>query len=135
MVASSYEKGLLNQSLNSFVLFFAAMSPFQQKKIWRYDKIGILIDEQDAQNTPCSCFQLGSGKLLCYTKGVMGFLNEEQKNMYCDGIYIRQATPEMERHLEEFSDMSHACSDKVRREHCKGERLMPFLDCMSEGGE
>jgi len=65
----------------------------------------------------------------------MGFLSEGQKDLFCDGIFIRPATPEMERHLEEFSDMAHACSERVRKDHCKGERLMPFLDCMSEGGE
>ena len=97
--------------------------------------MGIVIDEKEAKMTPCVCYELKNGKTLCHTKGIVGFLSEEQKKTYCYGTYIRPAPPQMEKRLQEFAEQSQRCSQKVREEYKRGDRLMPFLDCMSEGGE
>ena len=97
--------------------------------------MGVIIDEREAKQSPCLCIQLKNGKVLCHSRGVVGFLSPEQQKKFCYGTYIRPATPQMEERLQKFAELSHRCSEKVREEYQKGDRLMPFLDCMSEGGE
>lgn len=96
--------------------------------------MGIVIDEKEAKG-PCVCIELENGKILCHSKGVVGFLSDEQRKKYCYGTYVRPATPQMKEQLRKFAEMSHRCSQQVREEYQKGDRLLPFLDCMSQGDE
>ena len=96
--------------------------------------MGIVIDEVEAKKTPCLCYELKNGKVLCHTKGIVGFLSDEQKKNYCYGTYVRPATSEMEERLQQFAEQARRCSEQVHGEFKRGDRLLPFLDCMSKEG-
>ena len=95
--------------------------------------MGIVINEIEAQETPCTCYALKSGSHLCYTKGVCGFLSGDQRQNFCRGTRIKTAPPALEKRLEEFSELSRQCSEHVAK-YKKGTRLEPFLACMSLDG-
>jgi len=97
--------------------------------------MGTVIDETDAKKTPCTCYELKNGKVICSIEDVFGFLSNQQMKNYCYGTYIRPATPEMEQRLQEFAERSNQCSEKVKKEYEKGDRLIPFLDCINKGSD
>ena len=45
------------------------------------------------------------------------------------------ATPQMEERLEKFAEQAHRCTEQVHKEFKQGDRLLPFIDCMSQDGE
>lgn len=92
--------------------------------------MGIIINEKEAEETPCTCYQLESGAQLCYTKGICGFLSDNQKQEFCKGTEIKPAPHQLEEHLVKFAELAHACSVKIQEKYHKGERLEPFLMCM-----
>ncbi len=45
----------------------------------------IILDEATARATPCSCFTY-KGKDLCWSRGAIGLLKQEQLDIYC--VYL-----------------------------------------------
>jgi len=45
------------------------------------------------------------------------------------------ATTKMEERLEKFAEQAHRCIEQVHKEFKQGDRLLPFIDCMSQDGE
>jgi len=80
---------------------------------------------------PCECFKL-DGELLCHREGVIGFLSDEQEQRLCSVKHIEKAPEGLKRRHEQFAEIAHRCSEKVRKEYPKGKRLIPYLTCISE---
>jgi len=82
----------------------------------------------------CHGFKLDD-ELMLWSRGIVGTLSDSQEKL-CQKVYILEPVPPalVKRH-EEFSEIAHTCSQRVREEYPKGERLLPYLECMSEEAE
>jgi len=90
---------------------------------------GIVVDANLASKTPCKCARF-DGAEICFSKGVIGALDEGQKEAYCHPkTYF--ASPGLERRLSKFKEAVTAAQEKMK-EVPKGERLEPWLTAMSE---
>ena len=50
--------------------------------------MGILVNEERAKISPCKCIRF-DGKYLCWVKGIIGMLSQEQAMKYCIEPYKR----------------------------------------------
>lgn len=89
------------------------------------DSPGLVSDEGLARATPCNCFALGDGAEECFSKGIVGGLDEGQKALFCNPRVTREPTPAQKAHLEIW----RSCGDEVKVLP-KGERLSPFYSCI-----
>jgi len=86
--------------------------------------MGKIVDEEKAKNSPCICLvDEEIGAELCYSKGSIGALNEEQKKEYCNPKLEIPMTEEQKKVLKHFLEKVKLCSGKERKE---------FLACMRE---
>ena len=51
---------------------------------------GIVIDEEVAKATPCSCYEYEPEKFVCWSKGVIGTLTDAQEAMYCNPRIVKK---------------------------------------------
>src|SRR3989304_4186392 len=54
---------------------------------------GYVIDEGVARATPCKCISLSSGSELCFSKGIVGALDKNQRILYCQSVETVKASP------------------------------------------
>lgn len=90
---------------------------------------GIVVDEALAKATPCRCIEYRPGKKLCFSKGIVGVLSDEQEKIYCPTIE-ELVSPRLEKRLEGWMGSVEVCKAEIA-EIPKGERLEPWLSCMS----
>lgn len=90
------------------------------------DSPGIVVDEGVARATPCECLEL-DGAEECFSKGVVGGLDEGQKALYCNPRVTRPASPEQRERVALFE----SCGRQVKALP-KGERLAPFFSCIDK---
>jgi len=77
---------------------------------------------------PCICYRLDGGE-VCYSKGAIGTLSKEQVEKYC--IFKHYVESErLKRRVKEWKKAAEKCKVEVKK-YPKGERLLPFLECMS----
>ena len=79
--------------------------------------------------TPCRCVEYKPGKSLCWSSGVVGALSDEQEKLYCPTVekIERPGTVERMRNWQEAVGVCKAEIEPIP----KGERLEPWLTCMS----
>lgn len=67
---------------------------------------GIVIDEELARKTPCTCYKVtlpdGREVLLCWSKGVIGMLSKDQIEKYCPEKIIKNAPEKLRKRIEKF---------------------------------
>lgn len=85
---------------------------------------GIVVNPDIAARTPCTCY--GN---ICFSRGVIGALNESERAAYCPSI-VQKTSPAMTRRLEKWQESKEICKTKAA-EFPKGERLIPYTQCMS----
>lgn len=90
---------------------------------------GIVVDEEVAKATPCRCIEYRPGKKLCFSRGIVGALSDEQEKLYCP-TEEKLVSPGLERRLEGWMESVETCKAEIARIP-KGERLGPWLTCMS----
>ena len=94
---------------------------------------GIVIDEERALSTPCIKIELGEGRRpLVYSHGIMGALDDEQKQVYCASGYTEhEVTPKQRERLATMEVASKKCSVEAigppGREH-----LQQYFACLSK---
>lgn len=91
---------------------------------------GIVVDEGVARATPCTRFDLGEGKELVYSKGIVGGLDEGQKALYCPETTTKPLSEAQQQRLRDWRDAANVCKGEIA-EVPKGEQLQPWLGCMS----
>lgn len=88
---------------------------------------GILVDEGVARATPCICFEIDKADKtkaeLCFSKGIVGALDEGQKTLFCPDKIIKQPTEKQKRRIQGFQEAASVC---------KGQEVEPWLQCMSQ---
>lgn len=91
---------------------------------------GIVVDDGVARATPCTRFDLGEGKELMFSKGIVGGLDEGQQALYCPETITKPLTEEQQRRLRGWRESADVCKGEIA-EVPKGEKLQPWLACMS----
>lgn len=90
---------------------------------------GIVVDQEIAARTSCRCARV-DGSEICFSKGIIGGLSEEQKELYCNPkVYIK--SPRLEQRIKRFKEAVAEAKEKIK-DIPKGERLEPWLKAMSE---
>jgi len=82
---------------------------------------GRVVDEEVARTSPCTCYKL-DGSDLCFSKGIIGTLTNEQEQKYCP-TKIYKESEKIKRRLENFKKCVEKCKDKP---------LGDYLECMSK---
>lgn len=95
---------------------------------------GIIVDQAVAREpTPCLCYEIASRSghsQLCFHHGIVGALDRDQIDTYCQTREERPPTPEQRARLEAFQESADTCKAAIQ-EVPKGEELEPWLACMS----
>ena len=90
---------------------------------------GIVVDEARAKASSCRCVEYKPGKKLCFSKGIVGALSDEQEKLYCSTIEEMES-PGLEKRLKSWQGAVTICKAEIEPIP-KGERLEPWLLCMS----
>jgi len=90
---------------------------------------GIVVNEATAMASPCRCIEYRPGKKLCFSKGIIGALSDEQEAIYCP-VTEELESPGLEKRLKDWMDSVETCKAEIASIP-KGERLEPWLGCMS----
>jgi len=90
---------------------------------------GIVVNEATAMASPCRCVEYRPGKKLCFSRGIIGALSDEQEAIYCP-VTEELESPGLEKHLKDWMDAVETCKAEIAP-ILKGERLEPWLSCMS----
>lgn len=90
---------------------------------------GIVVNPEVAKATSCTCYRL-DGKFMCFSKGIIGALSQEQKKIYCPTI-VEKESPALKERIRRFREAAEEAHKKI--EHLpKGERLEPWLTEMGK---
>ena len=73
--------------------------------------MGIIVNEEVAKTTPCKCFKLNE-ELMCFSKGIIGTLSNEQEEIYCTSKEIEPATPGQKQRIAKFTEAVHAAKER-----------------------
>lgn len=90
---------------------------------------GFVTDEGVARATPCACFELGSDKHLCFSKGVIGALDEGQQALFCPERKVKPLSEGQRRRIEGFKQANRTCKERTE-DLPKDERDAAFRICM-----
>jgi hypothetical protein len=93
-----------------------------------YGSPGIVVNEAMAMASPCRCLEYRPGRTLCFSRGVIGALSDEQKKIYCPTIEVLES-PGLEKRLKGWMGAVETCKAEIVLIP-KGERLEPWLGCM-----
>jgi hypothetical protein len=87
---------------------------------------GIVVDEALAKASPCRCYDI-DGKLMCFSKGIIGTLDQAQIDLYCkEKQVVREG---IAKRVAKFREAAEVCKARIK-DIPKGERLKPWLQCM-----
>ena len=90
---------------------------------------GVVVDDEVARTSTCHRMNLNGGALV-FSKGIVGALDEGQRELYCPETVDVELTPEQKKRYEDFKDAVVVCQTEIK-DVPKGERLQPWLKCMS----
>lgn len=96
---------------------------------YAYGSPGIVVNSAVAMATPCRCVEYRSGKYLCFSKGMVGALSDPQEALYCNPRETMES-PGLEKRMEHWMESVEVCKAEIAPIP-KGERLEPWLSCMS----
>jgi hypothetical protein len=96
-----------------------------------------IVDEAAARESGCIGYALREDEpehadLVFLHHGAVGALSKDQQAQFCPTVELRPVTPEMRNRILAFKESASTCSTEVDAEEPKGERLGPFLSCMSK---
>ena len=92
---------------------------------------GVVLDEARARASPCSCFTY-RGKDLCWSKGIIGMLAQDQQDIYCVAGKAYKAQPALARRYETFAEAAEEAHKKIEAMPSGVERLEVWLSAMGE---
>lgn len=92
---------------------------------------GIVLDYATARATPCSCFTY-KGKDLCWSKGVIGLLNQPQQEVYCVAGKAYKAQPKLVERYTRFAEAAEEAHKKIEAMPKGRERLEVWLEEMGK---
>jgi hypothetical protein len=97
---------------------------------WIHNSPGIIVDEATALATSCKAFDIGEGKKMYFSSGIIGAMDPDQVEKYCKGI-TEEESPALKERVSKFRKASDICVSECEILP-KGERLECRLTCMSK---
>ncbi|MBW2672525.1 MAG: hypothetical protein JRD89_03795 [Deltaproteobacteria bacterium] len=91
---------------------------------------GIVVDEARAKATPCNCFTYRD-KDYCYSPGIIGMMDPDQVQAYCPTKQFDTVRPGIKERFAKFREAAEEAHKKIEAIP-KGERLIPWLEAMSQ---
>lgn len=113
-----------------------ADEPLEEEKILLHVLVeslaspAIIVNEALARATPCKCYPIGDDKKLCFSKGAIGALDQEQRKLYCT-----QEIDVSDGGIVERVKIFRECAKEAKKEIediPRGERLQPWLTAMGQ---
>ena len=92
---------------------------------------GAVLNEATAKASPCSCFTY-KGKDLCWSKGVVGLLAQDQQRLYCVAGKTYKAQPALTERYTRFAEAAEAAHKKIVAMPKGMPRLEAWLSAMGE---
>jgi len=89
---------------------------------------GIVINEELAKATPCRCIEYRPGKKLCFSRGCVGALSDEQEKLYCNPEE-KLESPGLEKRMEHWMESVSICNPEIAKDPLC-ERLKPWIGFM-----
>jgi len=90
---------------------------------------GIVLDEARARATPCSCF-FYKGKDLCWSRGILGMLKQEQEDIYCVAGKAYKEQPKLVERYTTFAAAAERAHKAIESMPKGAERLEVWLSAM-----
>lgn len=91
----------------------------------------IILNEARARATPCSCFTY-KGKDLCWSRGAIGLLKQEQLGIYCVAGRTYKAQPKLVERYTRFAEAAEEAHKKIEDMPKGMPRLEVWLGAMGE---
>jgi len=93
---------------------------------------GLVVDEARAKASPCRCVEYAPDKRLCWSRGIIGALTDEQEVTYCPTTYDVRRPGTVER-MRKWQEAVDTCKVELARipEASGEERVTTWLRCMS----
>lgn len=91
---------------------------------------GVILDEAVAKSSPCSCFQY-EGRDLCWSKGIVGMLTEDQQKFYCIAGKTYKDRPGLTERYQKFASAAKEASRRIGNLPKGMPRLEAWLQAMS----
>jgi len=92
---------------------------------------GLVIDEFIARASPCNCFTY-KGKDLCWSKGIIGMLANEQQDIYCVAGKSYKEQPKLVERYSKFAQAAETAHKKIEAMPRGIDRLETWLSAMGE---
>ena len=92
---------------------------------------GAILDEATAKVSPCSCFTY-KGKDMCWSKGIIGLLTQDQQNLYCVAGKAYKAQPKLVERYTTFAAAAEEAHKKIEAMPKGVPRLEAWLGAMGE---
>ncbi len=92
---------------------------------------GIVLDKARAKASSCSCFTY-KGKDLCWSKGIIGMLKQNQQDIYCVVGKTYKAQPKLVERYQAFAAAAEEAHKKIESMPSGVERLEVWLEAMGE---
>ena len=94
---------------------------------------GIVYNEEKAERGECKCVPLPTGKNLCWAKGIIGALSQDQVKKYCrPETTVVETGAKIPKHVEKFIEASEECKIGKTFDSKKIKTLEDRLICMHQ---
>ncbi len=91
----------------------------------------LILDEATARATPCSCFTY-KGKDLCWSRGAIGMLRQDQQRVYCVAGKTYKEQPALTERYQRFAAAAEEAHKKIETMPKGKERLEVWLTEMGK---
>jgi hypothetical protein len=96
---------------------------------------GVVLDEATARATPCTCFTYKGKKDICWSKGIIGVLTQDQQRIYCVAGKTYKEQPKLKARYERFAEAAEEAHRKIETMPKGRERLEVWLTEMGKSLE
>lgn len=92
--------------------------------------MGILVNKEEAENSPCDCFIFGDPNKpedrLCFSKGIVGALNDSQEEIFCTEILKMNTSKDFAERINRFRTIGDIL------DVCLESEVDDFLSCIED---
>lgn len=77
--------------------------------------MGNVVDFNEARNSTCECRRTSTGELVCWSKGIIGTLSDEQEEKFCKDKVVFSDKIENKSQIDKFKmlgEISDKCLEK-----------------------
>lgn len=97
---------------------------------------GLVVNEDKAKQGPCKCVETDDGNKICWDKGIIGVLSQDQTKKYCDNVDDYKLSKKLSKDADNLTNASERCEIGKTYSGSKINNIEDRLRCMasSAGG-